>query len=61
MADADTSLTHVAALTDGTRRVAFKLLIWGTTIETYADVGTWTARASLVGGGASTTATFVLR
>ncbi len=60
-ADADTSLTHVAGLADGTRRVAFKLCIWGTTIATYYDVGTWTARASLVGGSASTTATFVLR
>ena len=60
-ADTDTSLVHAAALPDGTRRAAFQLLIWGTTIESYADVGTWTARATLVGGSASAEASVVLR
>lgn len=60
-ADAATSLVGAWAMPDGTRRVAFKLLIWGTTIESYWQVGTWTATADLVDGGASGTATLELR
>jgi len=60
-ADTNTSLVHSAALADGTRRVAFQLLIWGTTIESYDEVGTWTARATLAGGSAGGQAAVVLR
>jgi hypothetical protein len=61
LADTDTSLVHVAALADGTRRAAFQLLVWGTTIQSYDDVGTWTAQATLTGGTVAGQATVVLR
>jgi len=60
-ADTNTSLVYSAALADGTRRVAFQLLIWGTTIESFDEVGSWTAKATLVGGSAGGQATVVLR
>lgn len=60
LADQTTSLVRSWALPDGTRRVAFKLLIWGTTIETYGEVGTWTAKVALVNGSITDTTTFEL-
>jgi len=61
LADGATSLTQAWGLDDGTRRVTFKLLIWGTPIESYQDVGTWTATVKLLDGTAGGTATFELR
>jgi hypothetical protein len=61
LAETDGSLVHVAVLPDGTRRAAFQLLIWGTEIETFAEVGTWTAAATLLGDGTAGAATVVLR
>jgi hypothetical protein len=60
-ADTDTSLVHVAALSDGTRRVVFKFLIWGTEIETFAEAGTWIATATLVDDAATGSGNVVLR
>jgi hypothetical protein len=61
LADSDGSLVRVAALPDGTRRATFELLIWGTEIETYAELGTWTAAVTLLGDGAAGAAEVVLR
>jgi hypothetical protein len=61
LVETDSSLVHVAVLPDGTRRAAFKLLIWGTEIEGFAELGTWTAAATLLGEGTSGAATVVLR
>lgn len=58
---ATTSLVRAWTLPDGTRRVTFKLLIRGTTIETYGQVGTWTAKVALVGGSLSGTAALELQ
>ncbi len=59
-ADQSTSLVTSFALPDGTRRVVFKLLIWGTTIESYHDSGTWTANVNLVNGTVTGTTTIEL-
>jgi len=47
-------------LGDGTRRLTYLLQVWGTPIESYRMTGSWSARASLVGGSASATASVVL-
>ena len=51
----------MAALPDGTRRAAFQFLIWGTTIESYAETGTWTAAVTLLSDGTSGQASLDLR
>jgi hypothetical protein len=48
-------------LDDGTRRLAFRLAVWGTQIESLPLTGTWSATVSLVGGSATATAQFELR
>lgn len=49
----------VQVLPDGTRRVAYALQIWGTSIEQLSRTGDWSAQVSLVGGdlGATTRVT----
>jgi hypothetical protein len=59
--DGATSLFSSWTLADGTRRVAFKLLIWGTSIESFDDVGTWTATAELLDGSTTASATLELK
>ncbi len=60
LADGSTSLVDSWVLPDGTRRVAYKVLIRGTTIEQYNQVGAWTASVKLVGGDLVGTATLTL-
>lgn len=60
-AETSTSLVSVAVLADGTRRVVFELIVWGSTIESFAQVGAWTANVTLVNGTAAGSATVVLR
>lgn len=61
LVDTSTSLVRVWTLPGGTVRAVYKLNIWGTPIDLYAMVGTWTATAKLVKGTATGSATVVLR
>ena len=61
LADTSTTLVHVSTMPDGTVRAVFELLVWGTPIDLYGDVGTWTATAKLVGDSTTGSAAVVLR
>jgi hypothetical protein len=52
---------RIQVLSDGTRRVALALQIWGTSIEQLSRRGTWSAAVTLVGGEAGGSASVDLR
>jgi hypothetical protein len=51
---------RVVVRPDGSRRVAFTLQIWGTTIERFQLAGTWRAEVGLDGGEVLASSTVVL-
>jgi len=61
LSDTSTSLVHVSTLPDTTVRAVYELVVWGTPIDLYNQVGTWTATAKLEGGDTVASATVVLR
>ena len=55
------SLVHVSTLADGKVPAVYELTLWGTGIDIYRQLGSWTANVGLEGTTLTASATVVLQ